>query len=446
MSIWISPARIGACFTFRVTFVILLSQVVEIIGSPKSSGNSSNADSEIVDSNIDQLNSLQHSVEQDFQRMFSAHSEVVTAAPGRVNLIGEHIDYNDGFVLPMAIERYVVVAASAASDSTQTFGNVYSLNLDESVEVPLVGSTLPTMSGWGRYLEGVVAEFVRLGIKVPPFNAVVGSDIPVGSGLSSSAAFEVAIATMLESLTGTTLDPGDKALLCQRAEHNFAGVPCGIMDQFASVFGRPNELMLLDCRSQKVDPVPFEGSEVSVLITNSNVKHSLADGEYARRRSECDSALAKLKTDSWRDVVMSQVDSNRELLTPTEYKRSCHVVSEIERTVLAANAFRDSEWARVGELMYASHYSLRDQYSVSCKELDLLVDLMSELGEKGGVFGSRMTGGGFGGCTVSLVRSDAVESIKKFVISRYKSVTGIETTSFASRPSMGAHLISGDGK
>lgn len=417
---------------------------MEITGSSTPRAKLSNVTSEFEKPALSQLEVLQTSVERKFRDTFSGPVKVVAAAPGRVNLIGEHVDYNDGFVLPMAIERYVVIAASIASDSAQTFANVHSLNLNGSAQIPLEGSTQPTLACWGRYLEGVVAEFVRLGIEVPPFDAVIGSDIPVGSGLSSSAGLEVAAATMLEALTGTSLDPGDKALLCQRAEHDFAGVPCGIMDQFASVFGKPNQLMLLDCRSQKVEPIPFEGSDVSVLITNSNVKHSLADGEYARRRAECGSALSKLNASSWRDVSMDQVESNRDLLTPTEYRRSCHVVNEIERTVSAASAFRDGAWAKVGELMYASHHSLRDQYAVSCKELDLLVELMDEIGEQGGVYGSRMTGGGFGGCTVSLVQSKSVESIKQFVHSRYQSATEIETTSFASRPSLGAHLLTGD--
>ncbi len=201
--------------------------------------------------------------------------------PGRVNLIGEHIDYNDGFVLPMAIERYVVIAAAPSDDSSSRRATFYSSDLRECVDVQLARASTPTLSGWGRYVEGVVSGFFASGYETPPLQAVIGSSVPTGGGLSSSAALEVATATMLEGITNRRLDPVAKALLCQRAEHDFAGVPCGIMDQFSSVFGRPDELMLLDCNSQEIKPVAFHCDDVSVLITNSNVKHELAGGEYA---------------------------------------------------------------------------------------------------------------------------------------------------------------------
>ena len=392
-----------------------------------------------------QLEELVRRVRLDFRARFACEPAALVAAPGRVNLIGEHIDYNDGFVLPMAIERYVVIAAGAKKDTTINSATVHSLDLQETIEVPLSGSDEPTVSGWGRYMEGVAAGFVDHGNKIDPFNAVVASNVPRGGGLSSSAAIEVATATLLESLCGIELDPIEKALLCQRAEHIFAGVPCGIMDQFSSVLGRANHLMRIDCRSQECETVPFDSSGVSVLIVNSNVKHELAAGEYAKRRTECDQALLKIGKTTWRDVSLEDIESARDSLSHSEFRRARHVVTEIQRTVQATEAFRQSDWDKVGELMYASHESLRDDFDVSCSELDLLVELAAKMGTRRGVIGARMTGGGFGGCTVSLVRNKDVVSVIDSLRSSYKSETGLTCDCFASRPARGAFQISNTG-
>ncbi len=387
------------------------------------------------------LTELRDRVDREFQAQFSRPATVIAAAPGRVNLIGEHIDYNDGFVLPMAIERYVVIAAAPAADASRPSATVYSTNLHETADIPLGNSQAATLDNWGRYLEGVVAGFAEQGIPVPPFDAVIGSNVPHGGGLSSSAALEVATATLVESLTDHTLEPLQKALLCQQAEHRFAGVPCGIMDQFSSVFGQPDHLMLIDCRSQQYDTVPFDADGISVLITNSNVKHELSGGEYAARRNECDQALRKLNQKTWRNVSLEDVLNAGSSLSDIELRRARHVVTEIARTIQAAEAFRDSDWDAVGQLMYASHESLRDDFEVSCRELDQLVEIAIELGTESGVLGSRMTGGGFGGCTVSLVRDHALPEVIQSLTSRYQSATGVTPSCFSSRPALGAHLI-----
>ena len=380
-------------------------------------------------------------VEHDFRSRFSRSPSCIVAAPGRVNLIGEHIDYNDGFVLPMAIERYVTIAAAPSDDhQANPLATFYSMNQQAAATVPLDRALMPS-PGWVTYLEGVIAGFQERGVVVPTFDAVICSTVPLGGGLSSSAALEVAAATLLEVLTQTSLPPTEKALLCQQAEHNFAGVPCGIMDQFSSVFGERNELMLLDCRSQQIQAVPFATDDITVLITNSNVKHELTGGEYAERRAQCDVALFKLNQSTWRDVTMDRLESRRDVLSDTEYRRARHVVSETARTVAAAAAFRSGDWTRVGELMYASHASLREDYEVSCGELDTLVELAKEIGVRGGVIGSRMTGGGFGGCTVSLVRTDNVAAIGERLAAQYEVKTGIKPHCFASRPARGAHVI-----
>ena len=388
-----------------------------------------------------ELAELETRVVHEFRSRYLRSPDCIVAAPGRVNLIGEHIDYNDGFVLPMAIERYVVIAGASRNSRATPSASFYSANLKEVAYIPIDVPLRPGPNGWVSYSAGVIAGFSERNLAIPAFDAVLESNVPLGGGLSSSAALEVATATLLEVLTNTALDPVEKALLCQQAEHRFAGVPCGIMDQFSSVFGEPNTLMLLDCRSQKIQPVPFETDEMTVLIINSNVKHELSGGEYAERRSQCGTALAKLNCESWRDVTVEHLTAAQDRLTAEESHRARHVVTEIARTQAAADAFRSGEWGAAGELMYASHESLRDDYEVSCRELDILVDLARGLGTTGGVIGSRMTGGGFGGCTVSLVSSDRVESVSNSLKSAYQAETGIKPQIFASRPARGAHVI-----
>jgi galactokinase len=249
------------------------------------------------------------------------------------------------------------------------------------------------------------------------------------------------MATLLEAMTGTTLDPVDKALLCQRAEHEYAHVPCGIMDQFASAMGRADHLMLLDCRSRQVEHIPLSDPNVSVLITNTNVRHELSGGEYAERRGQCESACRELNVSSLRDVSLPQLEAKRAELEEVEYRRARHAITEIARTVEAADAIKAGSWDRVGELMYASHDSLRDDYEVSCAELDLLVELARKRGRAGGVIGSRMTGGGFGGCTVSLVEKRHISGLTHELGHAYYEKTGIEPAFIVTRPAQGAHFV-----
>ena len=393
----------------------------------------------------EQFMKLRQHVESEFRTRFGREPSVVAAAPGRVNLIGEHIDYNNGFVLPMAIERYVIIAADLCSDSSREYATFFSSSIQESRDIPIGASSGPTCSGWGRYIEGVIAGFVSGGHNVSALEAVIGSNVPSGGGLSSSAALEVATATMLEGITGHQLEAPEKALLCQRAEHEFAGMPCGIMDQFSSVFGMPGELMLLDCMSQEIQTVPFREEDVAVLITNSNIKHELTGGEYAERRRQCESALKKLSLSSWRDVTSGDLDSARGRLTDDEFACGRHVVTEIARTLDAAEAFAKGQWASVGELMYSSHESLQKDFRVSCAELDALVRINREIGIEGGVYGSRMTGGGFGGCIVTLLQSDCANEVREKILTQYENETGVAGSSFVSRPALGAHLIKRNG-
>lgn len=390
------------------------------------------------DSSTATLPDLSAQVASQFKQRFGGEPLWIVAAPGRVNLIGEHTDYNGGFVLPAAIDRYVVLAAGPAAGERST---VFAADIGDEAVIRTLGQIEPGSVTWANYMQGVVAGFVNRQHQIPAFNAIVRSSVPLGGGLSSSAALEVAMATLLEAMVDCELEPIDKALVCQEAEHKFAGVPCGIMDQFSSVLCEKDSLMLLDCRSQSVELVPMDDSSVTILIANSNVRHELTGGEYAQRRAECEAAAKTLGVETLRDACCEQVDAVREQLGATNYRRARHVVSEIARTVDAVQAIREKRWQDVGGLMYASHQSLRDDYEVSCDELDTLVALAEELGEANGVIGSRMTGGGFGGCTVSLVRSEAAQAISESLAQQYFQRTGIQATLFTTRPARGAHRI-----
>ncbi len=373
-----------------------------------------------------------------FQKRFGRLASVVVAAPGRVNLIGEHIDYNDGFVLPMAIDRYTVLAGDVVDGER---ARIYSSLMDEQQDIPLASGDVADLPVWTRYIRGVFDAYREEGIIPQAFDAVVDSTVPLGGGLSSSAALEVATATLLETMTGQSVTPVRKALLCQQAEHRGAGVPCGIMDQFSSVLCQSDHLMLLDCRSQETTMVPMTDPSIEVLIINSNVKHELTGGEYAERRAQCEAAAQALSVPSLREASLAMLERQKGQLEAILYRRARHVITEIDRTTTAAAAIEAARWNDVGELMGASHASLRDDYEVSCPELDVLVTAASELGIERGVIGSRMTGGGFGGCTVSLVKTDAAAEVAHEICERYRKQTGVEATAFATPPAQGATVL-----
>jgi len=388
------------------------------------------------------LQDLGTHVATEFEKIYGRPPRWIAAAPGRVNIIGEHTDYNDGFVLPMAIEFYSVMAADRPVDGRE----IITLRSTLEAEVATIDLSRPVVPGapkWGNYPRGVVAGFQARGIKPGGLDVLLHSTVPLGSGLSSSAALEVCTATLLEAVTDTTLDPVEKALLCQKAEHDFAGVPCGIMDQFISALGREGHLLLLDCRTRKTEIVPLQDPSVALLIINTNVKHELSGGEYAERRAQCEEAAMNLGVKSLRDVNVEQLENGKSKMRDLVYRRARHVIGEISRTVRAAGSVRQSDWPAVGQLMYASHVALRDDYEVSCPELDVVVEITEAIGEQDGVYGCRMTGGGFGGCCVALVKASKVEDISKKIAVDYKARTGINATIFASRPASGATVLKG---
>uniref|UniRef100_V5HAN6 Galactokinase n=2 Tax=Ixodes ricinus TaxID=34613 RepID=V5HAN6_IXORI len=383
------------------------------------------------------VNELVSRASDIFRSIFRQEPTNYGAAPGRVNLIGEHVDYCDGLVLPMALPMgTVVVGAKAAPDACCQIvsSNVPGASSHHSAcSFPLPTAQqelLPGEPAWANYVKGVVANFPG---PLVPFNAVVASSVPIGAGLSSSAALETATFFFLESLLDKPLEISDteRALCCQRAEHQFPKVPCGIMDQFVSCMARRDHALLLDCRSLEAKPMPLVLGSALVLVTDTHVKHDLSSGEYSQRRASCHAASRILGV-SLRDASLEQLQAHREELTTTQYTRARHVISEIGRTAAAASALLDGDLRRFGQLMNESHQSLRDDFEVSCPELDELVELTLSYGN--GVYGTRMTGGGFGGCTVTLVEGSALEGLLKHLKAHYKG----QPTFYVCHPADGA--------
>ncbi len=373
-----------------------------------------------------------------FDKCFGDEPRWMVAAPGRVNLIGEHTDYNDGFVLPMAIERYMLIVAGGRAAREVT---VHSVTTGETASFSVRPPIPRGEPAWSNYIRGVIAGFQQRKAKVSGFEAVIDSTLPYGGGLASSAALEVAVATLLETMSRQPLDPIEKALLCQQAEHEYAGVPCGIMDQFTSILGQADHLLLLDCRARTTTPVPMTDPAVTVLIINTNLRHKLAESQYAERRAQCESAARALNVAALRDATLQMLNAARKRIDPTGFRRARHVVTENERTLQAARAVQSGDWPAVGRLMHASHDSLRDDFAVSCPELDAIVRIAKALGEAEGVIGCRMTGAGFGGCAVSLVRTDAVLHITRKLSEAYEREIGAQATIFSSRPAAGARVL-----
>jgi galactokinase len=375
-----------------------------------------------------------------FTQRFGRAASFAAVAPGRVNLIGEHTDYNDGFVFPMAIDRHTVVVGGPAGRRDGGRIRIFSQSVDAQVDIPL--GVVPTAGepAWANYIRGVVVGFLQLGHALPALDLLITSDVPLGAGLSSSASLEVAIATAFEAALGNALPPMTKARLCQQAEQDLAGVPCGIMDQATSALALAGSALLIDCGDETVRAVTLP-AEVAVLVTNTGVKHNLADGAYAKRRSECAAAAAALGVQSLRSTSPAAVEAAQSRLDPIIFKRARHVVNENVRTLAAAGAFLRGDLEAVGGFMFDSHRSLRDDYQVSCAELDGLVQIAQTIGAGGGVIGARMTGGGFGGSTVTLVRAVDAAAVAERLARDYEQKFGRAVAPFVARASRGAHLV-----
>eukprot|EP00128_Syssomonas_multiformis_P000480 Colp12_sorted_trinity150504_noHs@4445 len=367
-----------------------------------------------------------------FRSQFKEEPELAVFAPGRVNLIGEHTDYNDGFVFPLALERRAVIVGRVNNkDVCRVVTNVDVGSDPKYAEFSADAASLqPGEPHWANYVKGVAKQLPLKG-----FDAAIVSSVPLGGGLSSSASVEVASHLFIEQVSGAAVEPKQRALNCQKAEHTFAHVPCGIMDQFISVMGKDNHALLIDCRSLEARLVPIDSPDLVLLVTNSNVKHALTGSEYGTRRKQCETAAAIVakkhpNVKALRDVTMDMLDEVKGEMEEVVYRRARHVIGECERTTKAADLLVKGEYKTVGDLMVQSHNSLRDDYEVSCEELDVLVELAMQVD---GVLGSRMTGGGFGGCTVTLVQASAVERTVAHILKGYP-----KATIFATRPGSGA--------
>jgi galactokinase len=342
-------------------------------------------------------------------------------APGRVNLIGEHTDYNDGFVMPAAVGFYTWVAAAARIDRKLV---IRSENLHEQVEVSLDELPAKGKHHWSDYVVGVAKMLDSSGRPLSGANLLINGNVPQGAGLSSSASLEVAVGSALLDVTGKTAEPKEVALLCQRAENEFVGARCGIMDQFIASHGRRRMALLLDCRSLEYRLLPLP-EEARLVICNTMVRHSLAAGEYNKRRSECEQGVQILARHlpgvrALRDVMPADFEALSHELPEKVMRRCRHVIAENARVVQAADVLERGNLEEFGNLMSQSHQSLRDDFEVSCPELDLMVELAEKVE---GVYGARMTGGGFGGCTVNLVRADCVDTFKTEVSKGYERAT-----------------------
>ncbi|MDQ3584245.1 MAG: galactokinase [Acidobacteriota bacterium] len=365
-------------------------------------------------------------------------------APGRVNLIGEHTDYNGGFVLPMAIDRETIVAAAARKDRHVC---ALSLNRNEVIEFDLDRPGAPHRGQWIDYVEGIAQALEKRHVRLTGADLMILSNVPAGAGLSSSAALEVSTGLALACVADREIDRIALALAGQQAEHAYVGTLCGIMDQFVSALARRGHALLIDCRTLEATHVPLDTSSVAVAICDTMVKHQLSNSEYNLRRAECERGVELLREvlpgiEQLRDVSVSEF-ARREARLPELLRRRCrHVVTENERTLAATCALRRGDLEEMGRLMKRSHESLRDDYEVSCRELDVMVEIANGCA---GVLGARMTGGGFGGSTVNLVQRESLAEFKQTVTSEYEQATGIAPTIYVSEASAGAEEIRDEG-
>jgi len=363
----------------------------------------------------------------------------VSRAPGRVNLIGEHTDYNDGFVMPAALEFATLAAASPRLDRRL---RVYSMTVDESGEFDLDSPPAAAAGDWSDYILGVALMLERSGRRLAGADLVVWTDVPIGAGLSSSAALEVSCAHALLTASGLPFVPIETAKICQQAENDFVGMRCGIMDQYISCCGVAGHALLIDCRSLASRNVKI-APNLRILIANSAVRHQHAGGEYNARREACEEGVGLLSRTlgpikALRDVTPDELEARRTTLPDLIYRRCRHIVTENARVLEAERALGAGDFAACGRAMNQSHVSMRDDFEITCPEIDTLVGLAQAVD---GVYGSRMTGGGFGGCTVSLVEAAAVERATRTMIDGYRVATGLEAEIFACAPSDGVGLV-----
>lgn len=380
-------------------------------------------------------------IASSFVKLFpESHNFIIVRSPGRINIIGEHTDYNEGFVLPAAIDKAAYMAMSLRDDDEI---HLVALDLNESFTIKLADLKPIGDINWPNYILGSAAQFIKRDVRLKGFNAVLTSDVPIGAGLSSSAAVECATVFALNKLLQTELDRLTMVQMAQKAEHEFAGVMCGIMDQFASMMGRKDYVIKLDCRSLEYEYVPFKLDGLKILLLNTNVKHSLASSEYNTRRKECETAVEWVRehiqgVNSLRNVTEEMLDTYVSPKDELIDRRSRFVVQEIERLVEGCKDLQRGDLGALGQKMFATHDGLSKMYAVSCKELDWLVD---NVRNNANVIGSRMMGGGFGGCTINLVKENAIDELVASLKPAYEKEMNLPLTWYVASIENGTEII-----
>jgi galactokinase len=373
-----------------------------------------------------------------FKKTFGSSPQKIVLSPGRINIIGEHIDYNDGFVLPAAIDKVICFAFEKTNSETST---IVAIDLGESFKINLENPVTLHEVIWTNYFRGVLQQIQNKGLNIGNFNCVFSSTIPVGSGLSSSAALECGFLFGLNEVFHLNIKPVDLALMGQSAEH-WVGINCGIMDQFSSVMGKANQVIKIDCRTLDFEYHNADFSNYSLVLFDSNVKHSLFTSAYNQRREECEQGLAILSSHfpevkSFREASEEQLLSIKDSMTEDVFKRSHYVIKEIKRVTLACEALDNGDIVTLGQLLFETHEGLSKEYEVSCPELDMIVDTLKK---EPAVIGSRMMGGGFGGCTINLIKKGEEDAIKTKLTQLYQATFGIELKTYEVRISNGTSL------
>ena len=384
------------------------------------------------------MNELPELITKKYKQLFDKQPLIVRS-PGRVNLIGEHTDYNQGFVLPAAIDRAIIMAINLRQDDKI---NIFALDKNESFSSDIESYEKSKM-GWPNYILGVIEEFRKKRIGLKGFNCVFGGDIPIGAGLSSSAALEGAVSTAMNHLLNVGLEKLDLVKIGQAAEHNFVGVRCGIMDQYINIFGERGGVLRIDCRTNEYQRFPFRSDDYKIVLCDSGIRHDLVSSEYNVRRSQCETGIEILQNYkrsilSLRDVSHYMLDKHQSEMGDLIYKRCAYVIRENVRVLNACKDLEKNDLVSFGNRMFESHYGLSNEYEVSCKELDYLVDTASNIP---GVLGSRMMGAGFGGCTINLVTADAIDDFKVKIQEKFSEKTGNKPQLYISSIENGAEIL-----
>lgn len=380
------------------------------------------------------------SVREKFNKLFG-NDPLLILSPGRVNIIGEHTDYNEGFVLPAAINKFIAIGL--AKNNTKT-ARLFASDLDQIFEFSVIDNSYSKNDmGWPNYIMGVVEQLKKNGHSIEGFDCVFGGNIPIGAGMSSSAALEGGIIYGLSELFNLDIDPIDMVHFGQDAENQFVGVQCGIMDQFINIFGKENQVLKLDCRTLKYDYFPFDNNDYHLVLCDSKVKHELSSSEYNIRRQQCEEGVRLLKKykpeiNSLRDVSSDLLLKHKDEFEPVIFKRCNYVVNENKRVNMACEALTKNDFAALGLLMFESHEGLQHEYEVSCEELDILVEQAKTID---GLLGARMMGGGFGGCTINLVEKEKAQDFAEQIAFKYNQVTGKDIAVYNTQIESGVSII-----